>query len=354
VKRLNGYIFKVILAATIIVLLVICSLDFIGKLIDELGKINEQYTFVEVLIYVGLKFPINIYNYLPFSALVGCLIGLGSLATSSELVVMRAAGVSIYRIGFSALRPILLLIIFALLMAEFIIPVSEQYSENRRSVKLEGSQSALSSRFGLWHREGNEFMHFNSVQSNGILLGITRYRFDDNNELQVSSFSKSAIYAGNAWQEEDVNETVFSNGEVIQNSYAQRPWNVSLSPALLAILIQNSDNLSISKLQYYINYLDQQNLDSSRYQLSFWNKVFQPLAIISLVMIAISFIFGPLRESTMGYRIFTGVLIGIVFQLSQRLLGPVSLVYGFHPLIAVIIPIMVCLIFGSVLLSRVR
>jgi lipopolysaccharide export system permease protein len=353
-KRLNRYIFNVILLATMVVLLVICSLDMIGKLFDELGRIKAQYSFTEVLIYVGLKSPLSIYNFMPFAALVGSLIGLGTLAGSSELVVMRAAGVSMLRIGYAVIRPIMLLIIIALLLAEFVIPVSEQYSENRRSIKLEGARSALSSQFGLWHREGNEFMHFNSVQSNGILLGVTRYRFDADNNLQSSSFSKSAIYINNGWQEEAVEETVFNGDRVVKNNYPLRPWNMGLSPALLAILVQNSDNLSISKLQYYIDYLNEQSLDSSRYQLSFWNKVLQPLAIISLVLIAISFIFGPLREVTMGYRIFTGVIVGIVFQLSQRLLGPVSLVYGFHPLIAVIIPILVCFLVGMFLLSRVR
>ncbi len=353
-RLLNRYLFSTILSSVLMVLLVICALDLLAKFIDELDKITESYNFTEVMVYVGLSLPVSIYRYMPFAALVGGLIGLGSLASTSELITMRAAGVSLLRITFSIIKPILLLVVIVLVLAEYVIPISEQYAENRRSLKLEGVKSALSSRSGLWNREGNEFMHFNSVQANGKLLGVTRYRFDESNELKATSFAESAIYVNGHWQEENIIETVIGVDSVEKKTYPFRQWNVELSPALLAILVQNSDNLSISKLYQYIDYLKQQNIDSGRYQLSFWNKTLQPLAIISLVIIAVSFIFGPLREVTMGYRIFSGVVVGIIFQLTQKLLGPISLVYGFSPLVAVLIPIGVCFLFGFFLLSKNR
>ncbi|MCK9563551.1 MAG: hypothetical protein M0R02_12630, partial [Bacteroidales bacterium] len=78
----------------------------------------------------------------------------------------------------------------------------------------------------------------------------------------------------------------------------------------------------------------------------------QPLTIASLVLIAVSFVFGPLRESTMGFRIFAGVIAGIVFSTSQQLLGPASLLYGFSPLWAVLIPVALSVLVGVVLLRR--
>jgi lipopolysaccharide export system permease protein len=80
----------------------------------------------------------------------------------------------------------------------------------------------------------------------------------------------------------------------------------------------------------------------------------QPLAIAGLVLVAISFIFGPLRDGTMGFRIFAGVIVGIVFRTSQDLLGPASLVFGFSPLYAALIPIAVCMLFGIGLLQKAR
>lgn len=353
-RLLNQYLFSTVLSSVLMVLLVICSLDTLGRFINELGEITNNYTFLEVCIYVGLNIPGSIYSYVPFAALVGSLIGLGGLATTSELIVMRVAGIGLVRLAVSIIKPILLLIVVVLLLAEYVVPTAEQYSENRRELKRNGVNSALSSSDGQWNRQGDVFMHFNSVQANGKLLGVTRYNFNKNNELVSTSFAESAIYINGNWQEENVTETTINTNSIEQKTYQSRPWNIELSPALLSILVQEADSLSITKLFYYIDYLEEQSIDNGSYKLSFWNKVLQPLAIISLVVIAISFIFGPLRQVTMGYRIFSGVVVGIIFQLAQNLLGPTSLVYGFHPFIAVLIPIVFCFGVGFFLLLRNR
>jgi lipopolysaccharide export system permease protein len=71
-----------------------------------------------------------------------------------------------------------------------------------------------------------------------------------------------------------------------------------------------------------------------------------------MVLVAISFVFGPLRSVTMGFRVFTGLLVGLLFKYMQDLLGPMSMVYGFNPLIAVLAPIVVNGIVGAVLMRR--
>lgn len=353
-RLLNGYIFRATVASIIVVLVVITSLDILAKLIDELGNLTDAYNFTEALIYVALAIPASIYKYMPFAGLVGGLIGLGSLAATSELVIMRAAGVSLLRITWSVIKPALWFIAAMLIFAEYIIPVSDQYSENRRSALLQGS-TTLSVRGGLWNREGDTFMHFNSVQANGKISGVTRYQYDDKQQLISVSFADVAFYIDRQWQEENVVETVFTEGGgVVTKQYPTRIWHTELSPNLLTILVQNTDNLAITKLYEYAAYLDKQNLDNGKYLLAYWTKILQPLVIISLVLVAVSFIFGPLREVTMGYRIFTGVVVGIVFQLTQKLLGPASLIYGIAPLYAVLLPITVCLCFGLFLLLRTR
>lgn len=354
-RLLNGYIFRTTLSSIIVVLIVITSLDILAKLIDELGNLTQAYTFSEALLYVVLAIPSSMYKYMPFAGLVGGLVGLGSLASTSELVVMRAAGVSLLGITWSVIKPALCFIVVMLLFAQYVIPVSDQYAENRRSSLLQGHNNALASHGGLWNREGDVFMHFNSVQANGKLSGVTRYQYDEQQQLLSVSFAKVAFYINQQWREEGVVETQFSADNTVNTqSYTSRVWDTELSPDLLAILVQDVDNLAITKLYEYAGYLERQNLDNNKYLLAYWGKVLQPLVIISLVLVAVSFIFGPLREVTMGYRIFTGVVVGIVFQLSQKLLGPASLLYGIPPLYAVLLPIGVCLFFGFYLLARTR
>ena len=112
------------------------------------------------------------------------------------------------------------------------------------------------------------------------------------------------------------------------------------------------DALSISGLWWYIHYLADQGLNNTSYWLAFWGKVFQPLVTAALVLMAISFIFGPLRSVTLGQRIFTGVVVGFVFRIAQDLLGPSSLVFGFSPILAVLVPAGVCALAGIWLLRK--
>jgi len=352
-RKLDGYIARTVFGAVLLVLMVIVSLDLIAALIDQVGEIKANYTLYEVMVYVGLTLPGRIYDNIPFSSLVGCLIGLGMLAGSSELVVMRAAGVSIGRIIWAVMRTVFLFIIVAGLLGEYVTPYTDQIAESRRAL-AQGDDNALESRHGLWNREGNVFMHFNAVLPNGVLFGVTRYQFDDSQQLTSSSFSRRATYQGDHWIEEDGTVTKISAEGSTISTFNTRLWQSDLSPDLLNVLVLQPEALSIQKLYSYSRYLEQQGIESNEYWLIFWQKVLQPLATASLVIIAISFIFGPLRSVTTGFRIFSGVIVGIIFRTTQDLLGPSSVVFGFSPLIAVAVPILICFIIGLVLLSRSR
>jgi len=351
VRKLSHYIAKSVIGSVAMVLLVIVSLDAIAALVAELGELQGAYNFAEALVYVCLTLPSSIYDNIPFSSLVGCLIGLGILANSSELVVMRAAGVSVAQITWAVMKPVLLFIGLGLFLGEYVTPLSDQIAESRRAI-AQGDTRALESRHGLWNREGNEFMHFNAVLPNGKLFGVTRYQFTEEGQLKASSFARTAIYQGDHWLEEEGRETRFLPQGTQVHAFTLRPWQTQLSPQLLNVLVLEADALSIQNLYSYANYLAGQGLNSAEYWLAFWKKLLQPFVTASLVLIAVSFIFGPLREVTMGYRIFMGVIVGIVFRTVQDLLGPASLVFGFSPLLAVSVPMFACLLLGLWMLRK--
>ena len=350
-RKLNRYIGRTVAAAVFMVLLVIVGIDLLSALIDELKEIRGGYDFVGVLKYVGLIAPDAIYKYLPFAALVGCLAGLGSLASSSELVVMRAAGVSTYRLVMAVVKPTLFITLMGLLVAEYVAPAAMQIAESQRAIALQKSESSHS-RHGMWHREGNDFMHFNAVQPNGVLYGVSIYRFDDDRNLLQSTYANRANYSDGRWSLEDVRQVQFADDKATSSSASQKEWDSGLSPELLNILVLDPDDLSISGLWRYASYLKQQGLNAGDYELAFWNKILQPLTIMGMVFVAISFIFGPLRDVTMGYRIFVGVMVGIIFRTLQDILGPSSLVYGFDPIYASVGPIAICFVAGLLLMLR--
>lgn len=349
--KLDRYIGSSVFMAILAVLGIILGLATLFAFIDEMGEISDTYTLADVASYVLLTAPRRLYDMLPMAALIGCLIGLGSLASNSELTIMRAAGVSIGRIVWAVMKPMLVLMIVGVLIGEYVAPATEVTAQANRSL-AQGGGDAQSSKHGLWHRQGEEFIHINSVQPNGLLYGVTRYRFDKERHMLSSSFAKRAQFDQDHWQLADVTTTLFheKNTEVVTAPVER--WDVALSPQLLNTVVMTPETLSITGLWSYIHYLADQGLSNGRYWLAFWVKVLQPLVTAALVLMAISFIFGPLRSVTLGQRVFTGVLVGFTFRIAQDLLGPSSLVFGFSPLFAVLVPAGICALAGFWMLRR--
>jgi len=351
VVKLDRYIGSSVFMAILAVLGIILGLATLFAFIDEMGEVSDTYTLVDVLSYVLLTAPRRMYEMLPMAALIGCLIGLGSLASNSELTIMRAAGVSIGRIVWAVMKPMLVLMLAGVLVGEYVAPPAETTAQANRSL-AQGSGDAQSAKHGLWHRQGDEFIHVNSVQPNGILYGVTRYRFDNERHMLSASFAKRADFENEQWVLSDVTTTLFHERSTEVVSTPEERWNVALSPQLLNTVVMVPESLSISGLWSYIHYLADQGLNNGRYWLAFWVKVLQPLVTAALVLMAISFIFGPLRSVTLGQRVFTGVLVGFTFRIVQDLLGPSSQVFGFPPLLSVLVPAGICAVAGLWLLRR--
>ena len=352
-KKLDWYIAQHVIGAILVVMLVVVGLDLLFSLVDELDSLNERYDMLEALLYLGMTTPRRIYEFLPLSCLVGCMIGLGMLASHSELTVMRAAGVSTGRIVRAVMKPVLVLVLTALVLGEFVVPQTEQVAQSRRALVQSGGE-ALKSRFGVWHREGDSYIHINAVQPDGVIYGVTRYELNAERDLAVASYARRGEFVGNAWQLEDIRETRFLGDHTEVQAHPSEVWESGLTPTLLSVVVVEPVDLSITGLNAFSGYLAEQGLSSVDYQLAFWSKVLQPLGILALVLIGISFIFGPLRSVTVGQRLIVGILVGLTFKFAQDLMGPASSVYGFAPWLAVLVPILVCLMFGGWMLQRAK
>ena len=350
-RRIDGYVMRTVGGAMFLVMVVVLSLDLIFGFIGELEDTRNNYQTLEALWYVALTLPRRIYDYLPLGAFMGCLVGLGSMASSSELTVVRAAGVSLKRIVWSAMKPALVVVVLGVLIGEYVAPPAERLAQSEKAVAL-GAGSNVASAQGVWHREGDFFIHLNAVQPNGVLHGVSLFRFNEARELQSASFAKRGIFQGDHWRLEDVRRTLIEDTGTKRETEQSMRWDTGLSPQVLSVLIVKPENLSMTGLFTYASYLEEQDLNASRYWLAFWEKTLMPLGTGVMVLVAISFIFGPLRSVTMGFRVFTGLLVGLLFKYMQDLLGPMSLVYGFNPMLAVLIPIAISAAAGAILMRR--
>jgi len=352
-RGLDRYVGHSVFTAITLVLLVIVGLDAVSAFIDEIEEVSGTYTFAQIAFYILLTLPGRIYEFIPFAALIGSLVGLGQLASSSELVVMRAAGVSIGRLVWIAMKPALLVAVLGSLVGEYLAPPAEQLAQSHRAMARNPAES-FGGRHRLWNREGNSFMHFNALDTGGVIYGITLLQFDEQQRMQSALRARRASYQGSHWVLDEVVRTNFARWQTVRAYHPKLRWDTGITPELLAMVVVKPDKLRIEELYRYSRYLNRQGQESADYQLTLWRKLLQPAAIGGLVLVAISFIFGPLREGTMGFRIFVGVLVGIAFRTSQDLLGPASLVFGFAPLYAALAPIVICYLAGLLLLGRAR
>jgi lipopolysaccharide export system permease protein len=352
---LDKYIRQTVLMAMLLVLLVLASLDLLFTFFDEIGSTDANYTGLEATAYVLHTFPRHLYELLPMVALIGALVGLGILASSNELVVMQASGVPVRRIVWAVMKPTLALMVLGIMLGEFIAPPLELRGEVNKAMAR--GQEVIMSRYGHWQREDRDFMHFNAIDPAGVLHGVMIYSFDENRVLQSNIFAEQAVYEADAgWRLLGVTETAFSlqDGELTSSNqhYPTKRWQVTLSPEVLKVMIMDADKMAVSDLYQYARRFESQGQDASQYFLSFWKKLLQPLTTGVLVLVAISFIFGPLRDSPMGARVFAAICFGLLFLILQRLLNTVSLVYHLPPLPAVLFPIILSGLFGGWLLRR--
>ena len=230
-RRLSNHIGTTVFASIGVALLVLIGLDAVGEIIDQSGRLGRNYHFSDALIYVGTLLPSRLYEFMPFGCLIGCLIGLGILQGNSEVVVMRAAGVSPLQVVGFVLKPVLVFIVLAMAIGEYFSPYLDQLAEGRREYLLKG-ESAQDSTTGFWNREGNEFMHFNAVFPGGVLYGVTRYRFTDDKTIEEASFSSRATYNAveGYWTEENVSITRFYGDRTEVDKKITRHWDSELTP----------------------------------------------------------------------------------------------------------------------------
>jgi lipopolysaccharide export system permease protein len=234
-----------------------------------------------------------------------------------------------------------------------------------------GQQVSLS-RYGYWQRDGAAFLHFNAMDPEGIMYGITILEFDASHQLTRNIVAERAIYQGvveegpattdvqtndsGLWQLENGIDTVITyNGTDVSttlNNFASQIRQLDLTPDLLTVLVLDPDKMTITDLYRYAQHFARQGQDADSYYLSFWKKLLQPFNTAVLVMVAVSFMFGPLRNASMGARVFTAICFGLLFTILQRMLHNVSLVYQFDPFIAVLTPLLLCAVLGSLLFRR--
>jgi len=322
--------------------------DFLQE-INDLGKSN--YGLPQIIIFVILSIPGHIYEIIPLSVLIGSMYAIGQLSQNSELIVMRASGLSIRKIAASLFYVGLFFSIFTLIIGDLIAPGSEK---NAQQLKIGATESSVSQEFksGFWIKDGNNFVNIENVMPDASLRDIHIYEFDKDFDLRTITNAKKGIFDDGQWKLEDISQTVFSNGFIKKNSILKGNWKSLIRPEMMNVLIISPEKMDTLNLFKFIKYLKINNQKTTRYEVALWEKIIHP--IIPLVMLIFAVPFGFLQERSSGkfLKMFIGISSGIAYQIFNTMIRHLGLLNDWPPYLSAFIPTLIFLFIGMYLIIR--
>lgn len=353
VKIVAKHVMKTTALAMLGATAVLSVLQILFTYLGELGSLKEGYGAWQALQYVLWGAPRYIYDILPISALIGAVLGLGALASNSELIVMRASGISLWRIVSWVMQSALLLVVLSFSLSEWVIPTTNEYA---KSVKSHRSVASLGEVKGYWSREGQRFIYVDYANSQGTLKQVQMVDFDQNYRLKSTLNAEQGQFIQDGqWTLENTKQMqILENGGATLTQASEQSLALALQPKYVHMVTIDPEDLSPSQLVSFMQYMNEYSQVPKTYLLAFWKNVASPFALLALVLIACSFIFGPLRQQSMGFRLVIALFVGLSFYYLQDFLGYASLVYSPSPAWFVFVPILMMFGAGSYLLYRAR
>jgi len=351
-KILDRYIGWTIITATLTVLVVLVGIFTFFAFIEQLEDVGRgNYSIFKVAVFVLFSIPNLTYEMFPMAALIGSLIGFGTLMRNGEITVIRAAGVPKARVLLSVVKAGGILLVLAVLLGELVAPPAERFARDFRNVAI-NDQVTFRSDNGFWSRDGESFINIREILPGNQVRGLYIYEFDDLNRLRTSTYAESARYDGQQWVLKDIAQTQLDDDGIRERHLPEAAWDSMLKPDLLSMITIEPESLGILSLVRYIRFLHTNAQDSQRYEHALWTKLTYPLATVVMVVLAVPMVLSENRSVTISQRVLVGALVGLGFHLLNQAAGHLGVVYEVHPVLSAAGPALLMSLIAAVLLAR--
>ena len=348
----NRYIQRNIHLGTAGALLLLVSLALFFSFVRELDDLGKNgYGMRLLLEYLALSIPGKVVEFLPLAVLLGSMLSLGSMASNSEFIAMQASGITLQRMLGGVLQAALLVALVGFLLADWVLPDSEI---NAHKLKNQSRQqtSALDTRQGLWLKDESRVVHVAELLPNGYARDIEIYHLDAQGGLKTMIKAESAQPLDGGWELHRVSQTSLSAGETSSQYFERLIYSGNLSHELLQVLLIKPRQMSSRDLYAYIKFLDENRLDAEVERLIFWQKIFAPLTIVIMCLLAFPFVLGSQRQSNTGQRLLIGILLGLSFAVVDRVLTQLGVQFGINALAVALTPSLLFFALAVFLLVR--
>ena len=336
---LRRHFAREIYGATLFVAVAFLCLFAFFDLINEMGEVGRgQYKLQHAIGFVLLSAPSHVYELAPIAVLIGTLYALSQLAANSEYAVMRGSGLSPLRAAGILLRIGIIFVVITYVFGELIAPAAERAA---RELKLGATSSVVAQEFrsGLWVKDDVRFVNVREVRPDAGLSGIRIYEFDADHRLQTISFAETGRYtADQVWQLTGVVQTRFSESGSSVVRLPEFQWKSVLTPDILAVLFVVPERMSAWTLYQYTRHLAGNQQKSERYEIALWKKIIYPFAVLVMMGLALPFAYIHTRAGGVGLKVFSGIMLGILFHMLNSLFSHLGLLQNWQPLLAALLP----------------
>jgi len=355
-KIRDRYITKTLLTYTLIVLVVWVSIYSFFNFLAELNSVGKaEYSILSAFTYIVLQLPEVAYRQASPIILLGCILGMGHLATTGQLLIFRVSGASMLKITLLTLKNSLIFVLFFIFIGEFLAPISSSFAESSRSSAF-GNSVVASSQEGFWIRDGDNFINVKKNIDGTLFSGITLIEVNSSNKIERVIKSENALFDGNSLDMSG--SKIFSIDESStfdrisikeRNSYNK---TVSFDQDLIDSLEKEPEDLSTLTLFKQIRFLSDNKLRSGIFEVELYKRLIQPVTLIAMILLAMLFIFGSTRDVTLGRKIFFGVTLGLSFEMLSRVASAMALGLDFNPLLSSILPSIIVMVVSLVFLIQ--
>lgn len=362
---LEKYFSREIIRSVLFVLLGFVALLTFFDIVNEAKNVGiAGYTIFNALYYVLLGIPGYIYEYMPLSALIGTIFVMAQFAARSEFTIMRVSGFSTMQAIKTLLKIGLIFVAVTFLFGEIVAPATFNLSKKYKIGVLKSAHEQ-SFQSGLWTKDlirseglkgeiiGSRFLNVNIVNSSGKLIGIKFYDLDNQFRLIKQVKADTAEYEGNSvWRLHKVEEIYFplslNETEMAAVQVKTLPYLDLVSEITPTILLASSaDNdtnrMSAYDLKLYSKHLLDNKQNAEKIEIALWKKVIYPFAVLVMMALALPFAYLHFRSGSVSLKIFTGIMIGVIFYLLNNVFAHIGLLNTWPPFVTAVLPSMLFL-----------
>jgi lipopolysaccharide export system permease protein len=332
VNTIDRYLYRTVLLYTLMAMAVLLTLGALFVFISQQADIGTgEYSTADAFLFTFLNLPEQVFELLPIGALIGALMGLGHLAAGSELVVTRASGVSVWRIAWPVGLAGLTLSLIMYGVGEYVAPPLAQFAKREKNASKMADIS-FAGKSSAWVKEGNLILRVSTGEADQSFGGVSLFELAAPNRLRsIQRAERISIADPGHWRMHNVATTSFGDDHVDSAMVDEVTIRSTVNPDFLGLAATDPDMLTLRGLKSYIEHLRRNSLETAYYAIGYWSRIARIFAVIIVTLLALPFVFGPLRTAGAGTRTVIGVMLGVVFFLITRTVENGGQLFGFDP-----------------------